>query len=350
MSKVVCWGANIVFPGLHLGSDDMWKDHLHLLVCPNTMKPLEIVKAQVDEMGAIRDGLLRASGSGNTYPIVNYIPRFVSAHNYADSFGYQWNMHLYTQQDSYTRVNLSKERFLDETKWGNKLEGEVILEAGCGSGRFTTHALNTGATVVSFDYSNAVDANYKVNGGCKKLLLVQADIYAMPFVKGLFDKAFCFGVLQHTPDPKKSFMEIASRLKPGGAIATDVYWKAFRNLFHIKFWFRPFTRKKPPDVLYKFVKRYVDLVWPFAEPIRGTYLGQKFISRIIADRSDLLPSCDERLLKEWAYLDTFDWLAPAFDKPQTLSTFKAWHRDAGLVDVEVHRGYNGLEGRGVRPG
>lgn len=327
----------------------MWSEHLSLLIDPATKRSLEIVNIQVDEMGAIKAGELREPISGNTYPIINYIPRFVPAHNYADSFGYQWNAHLYTQQDSYTQVNLSKERFFDETKWSNKLEGEVILEAGSGSGRFTTHALNTGATVVSFDYSNAVDANYKVNGGFRNLLLVQGDIYAMPFAESLFDKAFCFGVLQHTPDPKKSFMEIASRVKPGGAIATDIYWKALRQFLHIKFWLRPFTRNKPPDALYKFVKRYVDFVWPFAKPIRGTYLGQKLVSRIIADRSDLLPACDERLLKEWAYLDTFDWLAPAFDKPQTLSTFKAWHRDAGLVNVEVHRGYNGLEGRGVRP-
>lgn len=327
----------------------MWREHLHLLICPKTRRPLEIAGMEFDATGAVKEGSLIERVSGNTYPIVNYVPRFVPVHNYADSFGYQWNVHLRTQQDSFTHQNVSRERFFKETKWREKMIGETILEVGSGSGRFTTHALDTGAIVVSFDYSSAVDANYEVNGKCKNLLLVQADVYAMPFEEKLFDKAFCFGVLQHTPNPKKSFMEIVRRVKPAGQIATDIYWRAFREFLHVKFWLRPFTKNKPPDELYRFVKSYVDFVWPLAKAMRGTYLGQKLISRLIADRSDLLRNCDERLLKEWAYLDTFDWLAPAFDNPQTLRTFRDWHRDAGLVEVEVHRGYNGLEGRGVRP-
>ena len=298
----------------------MWKEHLYLLVCPQTRRQLELINPCVDKMGAVREGILREPVSGNEYPIINYIPRFVSSHNYADSFGYQWNAHRHTQQDSYSHVDLSKERFFKETKWSSNLAGEFILEAGSGSGRFTTQALNTGAVVASFDYSNAVEANYEMNCDYRNLLLVQADIYKIPFSHSFFDKVFCFGVLQHTPDPHAAFEAIISCLKPGGKIATDIYWKAIRRFLHIKFWLRPVTKGRSPEALYHFVRNYVDFMWPLVKLMRRNYLGQKFISRFVADRSDQLHGADEPLLKEWVYLDTFDWLSPVYENPQTLKT------------------------------
>lgn len=326
----------------------MNKKHIEFLVCPETKRPLELESIKAETNGKLMEGTLREPISGKIYPVVNYIPRFVPADNYATNFGFQWLEHMETQQDSYSGVELSKKRFVEETKWAKDLSGELILEAGSGSGRFTTHALATGATIVSFDYSNAVEANYKVNGDHSDLLLVQADIYNMPFPDDFFDKAFCFGVLQHTPKPKESFMSIIEHIKPGGSIATDVYWKALRRFLHMKTWLRIFTKNRNPESLYPLVKRYVDIFWPMARALRGTYYGQKFVSRIVADRSEQLPHVEDAMLKEWAYLDTFDWLSPTYDNPQTLEVFLQWHQQAGLEQIEVHRGYNGLEGRGVK--
>ena len=36
---------------------------------------------------------------GKKYPIVDNIPRFVELENYADSFGFQWNLFNKTQHD-----------------------------------------------------------------------------------------------------------------------------------------------------------------------------------------------------------------------------------------------------------
>ena len=43
--------------------------------------------------------------------------------------------------------------------------------------------------------------------------LVQASMYKLPFKKASFDKVFCLGVLQHTPDPKKSFFCLTEMAK-----------------------------------------------------------------------------------------------------------------------------------------
>jgi len=55
-------------------------------------------------------------------------------------------------------------------------------------------------------------------------------------------------------------------------------------------------------------------------------------------------------LKEWAYLDTFDMLAPKYDSPQTLETVRGWFDAAKLVEVDVRHGYNDIQGRGTRHG
>jgi len=327
-------------------------NHLDILVCPENKQALVLIENAHMVDGKVKEGTLVEPKTRKQYPIINFIPRFVSSENYAKGFGYQWNIHSRTQYDATSGFSISKERFEKETRWGNDLKGEILLEAGCGSGRFTPHALDTGATVVSFDYSNAVEANYMSNGDRENLLVVQADIYQMPFRQEYFNRSYCFGVLQHTPDVRAAFLEIVSHVKPGGCIASDVYLKSMGNmLLATKYKVRPFTAGKDPQKLYARVRQYIDFMWPLARLLRKIPRYGKSINwlLLIADYSQLLKGADDRTLREWAYLDTFDMLAPQYDSPQTVRIFKRWHEVAGLMDIDVHKGYNGVEGRARRP-
>jgi len=269
--------------------------------------------------------------------------------NYASSFGLQWTKHAQTQHDSYTGVPISEQRFFQETRWPRRLDGEVLLEVGSGSGRFTAPAATTGALVVSMDYSVAVDANYAANGHRPNVLVVQADLYHMPFRAASFDRVFCFGVLQHTPDVEKSFRSLTSMVRASGRVAIDVYRKmpAVKRLFLVKYWIRPLTRRMSPKLLYTLTRAYVRLMWPLTRVIhRIPRLGPKINWRLfVIDYRDVFP-LSESLLQEWAILDAFDMLSPAFDSPQTLETVRSWFREGGYTDVEVHYGQNGIEGRG----
>lgn len=331
-------------------AQSMNPQYLPLLRCPKSGMCLEL-KHEVMIDGRIKEGILTETASGNQYPIVNYIPRFVPLENYAAGFGFQWNKHDRTQYDATSNFSTSAYRFQHETKWEMDLRGQVILEAGSGSGRFTTEALKTGALVISFDYSNAVEANYRSNGQSENLLIVQASIFEIPFAKNYFDKAFCFGVLQHTPDPESAFLNLVSYLKPGGKLASDVYVKSLRRwVLQPKYWVRPFTKGGNPEVLYKRIVGYVDFMWPLARRIRRIpYVGPIINWKLILpDYSRELPNADDRMLKEWTYLDAMDMLSPMYDLPQTLRTFKKWHDKASLTDVDVHYGFNGIEGRGTK--
>ena len=313
----------------------MNKDHLKFLCCPACKGDLKM-----------KASALVCVKCGSSYKLVKGIPRFVPVENYASNFGLEWNIHSKSQYDSHSGTNLSEKRFFEETGWERNLKGQTILEVGSGSGRFTEHAASTGAMVVSMDYSNAVEANYASNGSKSNVLIVQGSVYAMPFKEHFFDKVFCIGVLQHTPDPHKSFMCLPKYLKKGGSLVIDVYKKVPSIYFSLKYYVRPFTKRIPPRILYPMVKRYIDFMWPLAGLFRKISKHGKNINwaLLIADYSKY--GLEENILKEWAYLDTFDMLSPVYDYPQTLATVKRWVKGAKLVNVEVKYGYNGIEAKG----
>ncbi len=328
----------------------MKETHIKFLFCPQCKSSLTLHDAK-EQNNSIESGSLTCSICKSQYPVVRHIPRFVPLQNYANSFGFQWIKHARTQYDSYSGSNVSEKRFFEETKWPRDLRQQLILEAGSGSGRFTEQAASTGAMVLSIDYSQAVEANYDSNGDKDNVLIVQADIYNMPFRENYFDKLFCFGVLQHTPDVKKAFMTLPPYLKTGGRLVIDVYKKQclLKQLLRTKYYARIFTRRITPEKLYNFTNKYINLMWPLARLINKLPLGRNINqSLLIADYRGLY-DLDEDTLKEWAILDTFDMLSPTYDNPQTIETVKQWFDDALLTDVDVCYGYNGIEARATKP-
>jgi len=293
------------------------------------------------------EGMLVCCSCGAQYPVTKGIPRFVPAENYASSFGYQWNIHRRTQLDSYTGQPISWKRLFSVSGWSSCLQGQVILEAGSGAGRFTEVLLRTGAEVFSFDYSNAVEANVSNNGEQPNLHLFQGDIFNIPFSEGSFDKVICLGVLQHTPDPEKAFKKLAKCVKPGGELVIDVYGVTLFSYLHWKYALRPLTKRMNKERLYRSVMAITPHLIPLAAVLRrfAGRAGARLVP--IAEYSHLgLP---REVNKQWAILDAFDMYSPAHDHPQRMATVKRWFTTAGFRDVVVRRGPNGIVGKGRKP-
>lgn len=287
-------------------------------------------------------------GCKEVHPVIRSLPRFVSRENYCDSFGLQWNRHCKTQLDSYSGMRISENRLFSVTDWPRELRGQRILEAGSGAGRFTEILLKTRATVYSFDYSSAVEANAKNNGHAGNLVLFQADIYRIPLRKAGFDKVLCLGVLQHTPDPRKAFLSLVEFIRPGGEIVVDVYKRDLLSLLHWKYILRPLLAGLDRKLLYRLISKVVPvLIRPsrLAKKILGPPGGRMFP---IAEYSHL--GLSDELNREWAVLDTFDMFAPEYDLPQTRKDVLSWCEEAGLTDVDVRYGDNGIVARARKPG
>ena len=324
-------------------------NHVKYLVCPKCSNSLELKNKNSNNKN-IESGILKCNGCDSEYPIIRSIPRFVDLNNYASGFGFQWKKHSRTQYDSTSGLNISEKRFFESSKWNRDLKGETILEVGSGSGRFTEHAVSTGAMVISLDYSVAVEANYASNGHNKNLLIVQGDVYNLPFRKSYFDKVICIGVLQHTPDVKKTFYKLCELPKSGGKIVVDVYKKHpfYFQIFKTKYWARHITKRIKPELLYKIISSYVKFMWPLTKLINKLPYGHNInFNLLISDYRGILDLDEDKLL-EWAILDSFDALPPAYDSPQTINTLKKWFIDNNLQNIDIHYGYNGIEGRGIK--
>lgn len=327
---------------------------LRHLECPNCQGALSLlghpeVSHQCDD---VEEGTLNCCQCSVAFPIVRSLPRFVAGDNYAASFGFQWNKFPTLQMDSVMRNDLSRKRFYDCTRWPRQLPGERILEAGCGAGRFTALALETGAEVFSFDLSSAVEAAHENNRNAPRLHIFQASIYGLPLRKGLFDKIFCMGVIQHCPDPKKAFVSLVPFLRPGGMIVIDVYSKAGFPP-PLKYWARPITRRVPPQALYAVLARVIPLAFDIKRLMyRAPAIGARFAALIpigpLSHAEIGLHYTDEEL-KQVKVLSAFDMLSPRYDLPQKIEDVQQWFQEAGLVDIETRFGYNGINARGKRP-
>jgi len=157
-------------------------------------------------------------------------------------------------------------------------------------------------------------------------------------------------VLQHTPDPRASFMSLIPFLKPGGEVAVDVYHKGWSiEPYKSKYLYRPLTTRLPRDLLFRFIKWYIPKWLPFDTfAKRIPFVGRLVGLLIPCWNYSYLPLSDQRRT-EWGILDTFDALAPAYDYPQTQRTVMQWFQAAGLTDIRVRLGGNGVLGNGRAP-
>ncbi len=315
---------------------------------PRTRGPLALTASELDD-GRVVTGML--SGDGDAFPIRGGIPRFCGGGE-AASFGYQWTRFQRTQLDSRGGWGAqSRERLFAHTRWPERMDGQRVLEAGCGMGRFTEVLASTGAELWTFDATEAVEANAGNNGHHASVRFAQADIFAPPFAPGSFDKVLCVGVLQHTPDPARAFAALASMLAPGGEIAVDVYRLGWRCLLTPKYLLRPLTRRMAPARLHRLVHAHVGWVHPLTGALQRVIGGRaRHVSWMLgaADYRGLYPM-DAATARELAELDTFDMLAPAHDHPQTVRGVREWIETAGLQDGGVEAVGGLIRARGTRP-
>jgi uncharacterized protein YbaR (Trm112 family) len=319
---------------------------LELLCCPACKADLQLSEMS-EKDGEVESGSLVCAGCEQAYPVVDFVPRFVPAENYASSFGFQWNRFRQVQLDSHTGQPISRDRFIRQTGWSD-LSGKLVLDAGCGAGRFAEVALALGATLVAVDYSSAVDACRQNLGDQPNFHVVQADIYELPFCGGPFDYVYSLGVLQHTPDVRRAFMALPEQLSAGGRLVVDLYIRNLGTLLHPKTWLRPISRRISQDRLFAIVERWVPGLLSISRAIGGIPLIGRFLKRLVpvANYDGQYPLSEDQL-HEWAVLDTFDWLSPRYDKPQTAATLRSLLTDADLEEIEVFKADH-LTGRGRR--
>ncbi len=94
-------------------------------------------------------------------------------------------------------------------------DGLTVLDAGCGTGRFSTALAGRAVTVIG------IDANLDMLGVAKTRLqgrCVCALVEALPFHDDTFDVTMSTTVLEFVSDPAKAMAQLARVTRPGGRV------------------------------------------------------------------------------------------------------------------------------------
>jgi SAM-dependent methyltransferase len=264
-----------------------------------------------------------------------------------DSWGYQW----LTFEDFAPQVD---SEFIDimSPLDPEDVHDALVLDAGCGNGRFTRACAALGPrSVIGIDPSQSVLAARANTAHLSNAAILQGDLYDLPFPPGTFDHVFCIGVLHHLPDPRAGFTALARALKPGGKLSIWVYAREGNEL--VIRYFEP-------------LRKHVTSKLPWAVT--------KGISVVAAVVLWLLVTCLYRPARAWCprlhdrlpmrdylwyiyslgfytlYHTAFDKLSPALCTFLSRKDLGDWFDAAGLQDVVIsHRNGNSWRAQGRRP-
>src|SRR5574341_283722 len=319
-------------------------DLLKLLRCKACHAALELHTDEPPaEDGHVMTGSLTCTVCNAVYPIQGGIPRFVPSTldndvlATTDGFGYEWDSAArYIWDTQFTSPDL----FLDfiypvEPAY---FQHRVVLDAGCGTGRFSRLAQNFGAeTVVGVDLSRAVDVAFQNLRAYPNIVIIQADLFELP-LRSDFDYAFSIGVLHHTASPREAFHRMAELVKPGGGVSAWVYGRENNDwiIYLLNPIRRVLTSRLPRPVLRA-------LAYILAVPL---FLILKTIYRPIGRYKWLAG------LQKWLfyfdylfYLSQFDFhtqawiifdhLVPTIAEYIPQAEFQDWYESDGLLDVTI---------------
>ena len=270
---------------------------------------------------------------------------------YTDSFSFQWKRFNITQQDSYTKQQLTYRRLVDNTKWKlSNFKKKKLLEVGSGAGRFTEIFLKSGCYLFTIDSSKSIFtnfANYKKKINKRFHFYIRTSTEQNIFKNNSFDYVFCYGVIQHTKNPLATIDFLINKTKPGGLLSIDLYRKFYFPMCYTtpKYIWRPITTKMNKKKLLQIIKKYIPYYLPFDTFIKKTF--GKF-GLILAG---LIPipcwnyyylNLSKEEKTQWAILDTFDALSAKYDYPFTINEINCFLKKYKNIKYKIFYGSNGI--------
>ncbi len=254
---------------------------------------------------------LRCSGCQSEFPVIGDIPR-LAGETYVESFGRQWNRYEVARDE--------EDEAVFRVKTGiepGDLAGRLVLDAGCGGGRYARLLGRNGAKVLGVDLSEAVEKARSLCQDLPNVSIVQADLLDLPVAESAFDLAFSIGVLHHSPYPRKAFTQLARCVRPGGRLAVWLYRRNTLPQEWMNSVLRAGTTRTPPRILEPLC---VGLATLGSLPILNKTLNK------VANFSNH----PDRTLR---ICDNFDWYAPRYQSHHTVEELLSWFTEEGFEDL-----------------
>ena len=325
---------------------------LQYLACPACQHELTI-QEQIAE--TLTDGILVCAGCGAQYPVRKGIPRFPIAGSDGESTITRRTSSMYRfAWDRFGKPGVEKSWEKDSYRFSSLIPptmttgaGRVGLDAGCGAGLDLLNVAKGGADIIGIDVSTGVDVAADLLRDCPNVHLVQGDLNAPPIRAGCVDFIYSFGVLHHLADTRAGFFNLVKLLKPGAPLITYLYERfddrsrVEQAALSVVSGFRLATTRCPAGLLYALCWAAVPVIW----------LTCAVPARLLRNRAPTFAaSLPFRHTVRWTVLasDLFDRFSPPVERRYSAEEVRQLYRDAGLVDVELHR-YRGWVSWGSAP-
>jgi SAM-dependent methyltransferase len=314
-----------------------------LLRCPVTGSEVELKTEEFFANGMVKTGSLTTKDGKTSYRIINGIPRFVGKECYSGSFGYEWRKWPRVQFESENiggaMEGHTTKMFRSITGFkGDELKGKLVVEFGCGPGRFLDVVRTWGGVAVGIDMSLAVESARENFKDDDKVLIVQGDILNPPFDNEIFDVGYTIGVLHHTPCQSEGLKVLVDKVKPGGKVSCCVYPKSgfydypsvrlFRMIHNLASKIIGSTFATRISLLYSYFSAYI------------LYFISRIVMRIPKVGHLLTNSVEKYLLVNlsmpdvrWRILDIFDAITPYYASTHTADEVKGWFVNADCTSV-----------------
>jgi SAM-dependent methyltransferase len=300
-----------------------------ILCCPQTGAGLKLKVDEISESGTIKNGTLTTDSGAHSYPILNGIPRFVDKEVYAQSFGYEWRkwsrVQFEAENVSGPMAGHTEKMFDSITGFSRQfLKDKLVVDFGCGPGRFLDIVRRRGGIAVGIDMSMAVEPARENFRDDPNVLIVQGDILNPPFREATFDAGYSIGVLHHTPDPAGGLQKLAAVVKENGLVACCVYQKGGFYDFPSVAMYRTIHNAAKGLIGNRLALSYAYLSAYFI------YHGLSLMRRIPKVRQ-LVPLLEQHVLVDvnlpdarWRLLDVFDAITPFHASTHTEEEVRSW--------------------------
>lgn len=182
------------------------------------------------------------------------IPVFESGRNSnidqktVDSFADEWNRFHDFDAEEIIRCG---DEYFDITDGLSVNKDSIVLDIGCGSGRWSWYLAPKVKFIEATDPSDAVIAAAELLKNINNVRITKAALDELPFEDNSFDLVFSLGVLHHIPDTAAAVKTASRKVKKGGYLLLYLYYRfdnrnfLFRLLFNISNLFRLVISKMP---------------------------------------------------------------------------------------------------------
>jgi SAM-dependent methyltransferase len=310
---------------------------LDYLACPRTGSALTLRDAETRD-GRIVSGRLVAA-DGTEYPIVRGIPRMApgfvdeAEKHTVDAFGREWT-HFAEHDDEFGSLELLRQ-FLPNLD-PESVRGRTVVDAGCGTGRWSKQLRALGAArVIALDMSEAAEVCARKLASDENVVVVQGSILEPPLRKASVGVVASIGVVHHLSDPLRGLTALRSAIEPGGKLSIWVYGHEGNELYLAVIGpLRWISVRLPHRLLLALSGLLAAPVWLHARTLNRWVPLKK-------DGGDRLPMQKYiGMISKLSFRDltsvVYDQLAPSLARYYRRAEVEALVRDAGYRMLDLH--------------